>query len=317
MTQPERPTLDTVCAARERIGDAIRRTPIIVAQPARTAFSEAPLLLKLECLQVTGSFKPRGALSRATTFAPGSIRGLITASGGNHGLGVAYAAHRLGLGAVVYLPESAPAEKAEKLRAWGADVRIEGTVWDDSNAAALAAADAEGLAYVHAFADPDVIAGQGTLALEILKDAPDIDTLVVAIGGGGLIAGVATAARALKPDLRIIGVEPAGAPTHFESRRAGDLVTLTTIDTGAGSLAPRCSEALNFAIISELVDDIVLVDDNAMRDAARWLWAEYGIGTELAGAASVAAVMAGHTGGLRPLAIVCGAGSDGLRAHIY
>jgi len=304
--------LAQITAARARIAPLLRRTPVIAAQPARHPAIAAPLMLKLECLQVTGSFKPRGALARATALA-GDGRGLVTASGGNHGLGVAYAAHCLGLPAVVYLPESAPADKAEKLRSWGAQVRIHGSVWDESNIAALAAADSEGLAYIHAFADPEVLAGQGTLGLEILEDAPDIDTLVVAIGGGGLIAGVASAAKALRPDLRIIGVEPVGAPTHHASRAAGHLVTLERIDTAAGTLAPRRSEPLNFAIIEKLVDDIVLVSDDEMRAAARWLWAEFGIGAELSGAAALAALMTARTSGQQPLAIVCGAGGDGLQ----
>tara|TARA_B100000676_G_C18014585_1_gene808799 strand:+ start:353 stop:1300 length:948 start_codon:yes stop_codon:yes gene_type:complete len=312
MTNPERPTLATIEAARDRIRRALRRTPVIAAEPARVAPGAPDLLLKLECLQVTGSFKPRGALSKATTMAAGSVKGLITASGGNHGLGTAYAARRLGLSCVVYLPESAPADKAEKLRAWGADVRTHGAVWDESNAAALAAAETEDLAYIHAFADPDVIAGQGTLALEILEDTPEIETLIVAVGGGGLIAGVVTAAKALNPGIRIIGVEPVGAPTHHASRAEGDLVTLGAITTRAGSLSPQRSEALNFSIISELVDEIVLVDDDQMTEAAQWLWSEFGVGTELAGAASLAAVMQGLATGDKPLAIVCGAGKDGL-----
>ena len=304
-------TLARIEAARGRVAPLLRRTPVIAAQPARHPAVAVPLMLKLECLQVTGSFKPRGALSKATTMEPG-VRGLVTASGGNHGLGVAYAARRLGLGAVVYLPESAPRAKAEKLAAWGAEVRIEGAAWDESNEAALAAAGREGLAYIHAFADPEVIAGQGTLGLEIVEDAPDVDTLVVAIGGGGLIAGVASAAKALRPGLRIVGVEPVGAPTHHASRAAGRLVTLDRIETAAGTLAPRRSAALNLDIIGRLVDDIVLVSDEEMREAARWLWAEFGIGTELAGAAALAALATGRVASGRPLAVVCGAGSDGL-----
>jgi threonine dehydratase len=302
--------LQRIEAARTRIAPLLRRTPVIAAQPARHPAIAVPLMLKLESLQVTGSFKPRGALAKATAMAAGT-RGLITASGGNHGLGVAYAAHCLGLRAVVYLPESAPPAKAEKLRAWGADVRIHGSVWDESNVAALSAADAEDLAYIHAFADPDVLAGQGTLGLEILEDAPGIDTLVVAIGGGGLIAGVASAAKALRPDLRIIGVEPVGAPTHHASRAAGKLVTLERVETMAGTLAPRRSEPINFAIINDLVDEIVLVTDDDMRNAARWLFGEFGVGTELSGAAALAALATGKAAGERPLAIVCGAGTDG------
>ncbi len=312
MSATELLSLDDIQDARRCIGNALRRTPVISAQPATKPISKSPLLLKLECLQVTGSFKPRGALAKATTFAEGSIKGLITASGGNHGMGVAYAAQRMGLSAVVYLPESAPADKAAKLQDLGAEARIHGVVWDESNDAALAAAKDEDLAYIHAFADPMVAAGQGTLGLEILEDAPDIDTLVVAVGGGGLIAGVATAVKALKPGIRIIGVEPVGAPTHHASRQAGKLVTLDAIRTQAGSLSPRRSEAFNFERVAQHVDDIVLVSDDELRAAARWLWKEFAIGTELAGAASVAAVMAGDIRGSAPLAIVCGAGNDGV-----
>ena len=310
MTDPSLP-LAQVHAARKRIAPLLRRTPVIAAQPALHPAIDVPLVLKLECLQVTGSFKPRGALAKATAMAAGA-RGLITASGGNHGLGVAYAAHCLGLPAVVYLPESAPPAKAQKLRSWGAEVRIHGSVWDESNVAALQTAEREGLAYIHAFADPEVLAGQGTLGLEVVEDAPDVDTLVVAIGGGGLIAGVASAAKALKPDLRIIGVEPIGAPTHHASRAAGELVTLEKVETQAGTLAPRRSEAINFAIIERLVDDIVLVSDDEMRGASRWLFSEFGLGTELSGVAALAALATGRARGARPLAIVCGAGTDGF-----
>ena len=192
---------------------------------------------------------------------------------------------------------------------------IAGKVWDDSNRAALQHAAAEGLAYIHPFADPAVIAGQGTIALEILDDAPDLDTLLVAIGGGGLISGIAIAAKALKPGIRIVGVEPVGAPTLHDSLAAGRLVEIPHLDTAAVTLAPRRSELVNFTIVRQTVERIVLVDDTEMRAAARWLWREIGVAAELSGAAAVAALLSGRyraMAGEQVCAIVCGAGTDGI-----
>ncbi len=300
-------------AARQRIKGAVRLTPVLEPAPVREDVGVKHLTLKLENLQVTGSFKPRGAMSKLMTLTHDERqRGLITASGGNHGLAVAYAAHHAGVPAVIYLPTSTPPAKADAIRSWGAEVMVEGAVWDDANAAALAAAGSREMTYVHPFADPAVIAGQGTLGLEILEQAPDIDTLVVAIGGGGLIAGVATAVRAKRPDIQVIGVEPAGAPTHHASRAAGELVTLDAIETRAGTLAPRRSEQLNLDLIGSHVDDIVLVDDDEMAAAARWLWSECAVAAELSGAASLAALQSCRATGDRVCALICGAGTDGM-----
>jgi threonine dehydratase len=232
--------LSMIQAAARRIEGKIRETPMLDPAPMRGPVLDAGrLLLKLECLQVTGSFKARGASNKlATLDAEARQRGLVTASGGNHGLAVAYAAASAGVPAAIFVPESTPAAKVKKLRQWGADVTVHGKVWDEAQEAALAEQRASGQTYVHPFADPEVIAGQGTLAVEILRQVPHADTLVVAIGGGGLIAGVATAAKAIRPGIKIIGVEPAGAPTLYESLRAGELVTLDEITTVSGSLAP-------------------------------------------------------------------------------
>lgn len=305
--------LKAIEAAQLRIKGAVRSTPVLDVEPVREAVGVAHLTLKLENLQVTGSFKPRGAMSKLTMLTHDERqRGLITASGGNHGLAVAYAAHHAGVPAVIYLPTSTPPAKADAIRRWGADVVVEGAVWDDANAAALDAAAARDMTYVHPFADPAVIAGQGTVGLEVLAQVPEIDTLVVAIGGGGLIAGVATAVRAKRPDIQVIGVEPVGAPTHHASRTAGALVTLDTIETRAGTLAPRRSEQLNFDLIGSHVDDIVLVDDDEMAAAARWLWTECAVAAELSGAASLAALQTGRAAGERVCALICGAGTDGM-----
>ena len=197
---------------------------------------------------------------------------------------------------------------------------IEGAVYDDANEAALARAERDGLTYIHAFADPAVIAGQGTMAVEMLKQSPGLDAIVVAIGGGGLISGIATAAKALKPEIKIIGVEAEGAPTLSESLRADELITLSEITTKAGTLAPRRSAQRNFDIIRQHVDDIVLVSDEEMRTAAQWLWFEMGLGAELAGAASLAAVQAGKLAASKAslpedaliATIACGSGTDGI-----
>ncbi len=196
----------------------------------------------------------------------------------------------------------------------GAKVVIEGEVWDDSNTAALRHAAQDGMTYVHPFADPRVIAGQGTVATEILDAAPDIDTLLVAIGGGGLISGIAVVASAINPGVRIVGVEPTGAPTLLRSLEAGRPAVLDRVDTMAGTLAPRSTDALNFGIIQRHVGHIVLVSDAAMREAAAWLWFEHGVAAELSGAASVAALLTGQyqpAPGERVCAVVCGAGTDG------
>ena len=311
------PSVGEIRAAAKRIAPYIRRTPTVSTGPVhdRRGVGSA-LFLKLECLQVVGSFKPRGALNKLFSLPDRtSIRGLITASGGNHGLGVAYAAYVARVPATIYLPTTTPAAKIEKLGEWNARTIVEGDSWDDSNRIALAAARSEGLTYIHPFADPMVIAGQGTIGLEVLEDAPETDTLVIAIGGGGLISGTAIAARALRPDIRIIGVEPEGAPTLSRSLGAGRIVELDRITTSAGTLGARATEQLNFDLVREHVAQVVLVSDDDMRQAARWLWFELGVAAELSGSAAVAALLAGHyraSSGERVCALVCGAGTDGI-----
>ena len=310
-------TLADIQAARRRIAGKVRLSPVLEVGPARNpVIPDSRLVLKLDCLQPTGSFKVRGATNALLSLPEDQVaRGLITASGGNHGLAVAYAARMGGTRAVVYLPTSAPAAKAEKLKAWGAEVVVEGAVFDEAAVAATARAEAEGMTFLHPFSAPSVVAGQGTMGLEICEQIPEVDTVLVAIGGGGLIAGGAPAIKALRPGVRVVGIEPEGAPTHHASRAAGKMVTLETIATAAGTLAPRRTEALNFELVSANVDELVLVSDQAMVEAARWLWFECGLAAELSGAAAVAALMTGAVT-VRPgstvCALVCGAGTDGL-----
>jgi len=308
--------LKDIQAAQARITGYVRRTPMMEAKPVKQSVCEAQTLyLKLESLQITGSFKARGAVNKLLSLSSEQVAcGLVTASGGNHGLGVAYAGWLVKAPVTIYLPHSTPLSKAQKLESWGARVVFEGEVWDEANRAAMLAAEREGLNYFHPFADPIVIAGQGTVGLEIMEEVPGIDMLLVAIGGGGLISGVSIAARAFNPGIKVIGVEPVGAPTLYESLRAGQLVELSQISTVANTLAPRLSAPINLEIIRQNVDDIVLVTDEEMREAARWLWFEMGVSAELSGAATVAALLADKVRpeqSQRVCALVCGAGSDG------
>lgn len=320
--------------ARERITGRVLTTPLarlrsgvvppgngdvargIVDVPVVDSRLDRDVLLKLESLQVSGSFKARGAVNKVLSLAPEvARRGLVTASGGNHGLAVAYAGRVVDVPTTVYLPSRTSPAKAKRIEGWGARVIRAGDVWDEAHAAALEHATRDGLTYVHPFADPDVVCGQGTIALEAFEQAPEIDLFVVAIGGGGLASGVAAAARLMRPETRVVGVEPVGAPTLTESIRAGAVIELATIDTAAGTLAPRRSDALNLAIIREAVESITLVTDDDMRSAARFLLTEMGIGAELSGAAALAAVLSGKLdlGAARhPCILVCGAGSDAL-----
>ena len=310
-------TLDGFHKAASRISGHIRNTPLLDSKPLKNdLISAGSLFLKLENLQPTGSFKVRGAINTLNTLSEEEKnKGLITASGGNHGLAVAYAAYLARIPAVIYLPSSTSEEKKTKLKSWGATTRTVGEVWDEANGEALKEAKICDMTYIHPFADPRVIYGQGTISLEILDERPNIDTLLVAIGGGGLAAGVAAAAKLIKPEIRVIGIEPEGAPTHHDSRKAGNLVTLSKIDTKAGTLAPRRSEPLNFNLISKYVDEIVLVSDSAMEDAARWLWFELGIAAELSGAAAIAALsqqLISIKNGSTICSIICGGGTDGI-----
>ncbi len=309
-------SLADVQAAAARVAPHVRRTPLVRVAAVQRRLAAAPCWLKLEQLQVSGSFKARGAMSALLSLPTAALaRGVITASGGNHGLALAWAARARGARAVVVLPGSSSAAKEAALRRLGAEVERAGRVWDDARDAALARAERDGLTFVHPFADAAVVAGAGTIGLEVVADLPDVDTVLVGVGGGGLLAGVAVAIRALRPAARVIGVEPTGAPTLHGSLAAGSIQVVDEIRTAAGSLAPRRTEPLNFELTRRLVERIVLVTDDDLRAAARWLWDELAIGAELGGSAAVAALLAGaYTP--RPdekvVAVVCGAGLDGI-----
>jgi threonine dehydratase len=292
-------------AARERIRPHVRHTPVLRLVD--------DIWLKLEQLQHSGSFKARGACNRIFSAEAAALaNGVVTASGGNHGLGVAYAAARRGVSATVYLPERAPASTDHRLRELGAGVRRHGRDWDDAWAAAGAFAAETRALLVHPFEDREVIAGQGTIGLELIEQLGRIDVAVVAIGGGGLIGGVALAIKSTLASVRVIGVEPTGATSMKESLAAGRVVTLDRVDTIAGTLAPRAIGPNTLALARRYVDDIVLVSDDELRAAMRRLWREARVLVEPAGAAAVAAVSSGRiaTAGQRVAVLVCGANFD-------
>ena len=303
-------------AAADRIKPYVRRTPFIRARQEKDPLRNGEVLLKLENLQVTGAFKVRGATNTILSLDEATRkRGVVAASGGNHAIAVAYAAYRTGAPAQIFMPDIVLPEKVAQVRRWGVEPKIIGKTWDDAQAKAEQLAASEGMVCIHPFADEPVMAGQGTMGLEMMKQSSHCNVFVVSMGGGGLISGIASAIKQAKPDARIVGVEPVGAPTISKSLEAGKAVTLPSIETKAVTLAPQRSHPRNLAIIEQHVDEVVLVDDDDMRRSAKWLWQEFGQAAELSGAASIAAVATGKV--LAPDdesigCVICGAGSDGL-----
>lgn len=308
--------LADIRAAGLRIAPHVRRTPVIDVTAVAEPVTAARLTLKLENLQATGSFKARGATNKLLSLPKEALsNGIVTASGGNHGLAVARAARQAGVPATVFVTESTTPEKLAKLQRWGARVEIAGRIWNEANERALELAGRTGAAYFHPFADPHVIAGQGTAALEFLEDRPDLDVMLVAMGGGGLISGMSIAIKALKPTVRIIGIEPEGSPTLRASLDAGRVVRLDQVTSRVATMSCGQTDERVFDIIRNNVEDIVLVSDEAMREAAQWLWFELGIAADLSGAAAIAALRSGVVSvaeGLSVGALVCGAGADAL-----
>ncbi|ATN37294.1 serine/threonine dehydratase (plasmid) [Rhizobium sp. ACO-34A] len=311
-------SVESIKAAAERVRPFIRRTPILKLSHCAGADLPQEFHLKLECLQVSGSFKIRGAVNRVKTLAPEQLKnGLVAASGGNHGLATAYMARQSGVPATIFLPTNASPIKEQKLKKWGADVRYAGSVWDEAHEAALAFAGESGAFYMHPFADDAIVSGQGTVAVEMLEQIPEVDLYIIAIGGGGLITGMSQVIKAVNPKARIIGVEPVGSPTLHASFAAGRVVRLPEITTRVATMACGRTDERIYEVARKHVDDIVLIKDEDMQRAAELLWFEFGIAADLSGAASLAALMSGAVTaekGERIAGLVCGAGVDGLSA---
>lgn len=311
--------LNAIQQARQRITPYIRHTPL-VPLPHLQRDLPAHLRLKLENLQVSGSFKARGVFNNLLQLDPEQRQhGVIAASGGNHGVALAYGAWRLGIPATIYLPASASADRVERVARWEARVIQHGVAWDDANTRAQAHAAADGLVYIHPFDAERTLAGQGTLGLELLDDVPGLDCVLIAIGGGGLIGGMSAAIKQSKPDVRIIGVEPVGAPSMRHSLAIGHVEALPEVRTIADTLSPRAVSVRTLALARRYVDEIVLVDDAQMVAAMRWLWIECNQLVEPAGAAVIAALLSGAvdvSGYAHPVALICGgnAAAEGVFA---
>lgn len=288
-------TLAEIETAAAAIGDRVHHTPL---QTSRTLGSRigARVHLKAECLQVTGSFKVRGALNRVRQLAPDEReRGVVTVSAGNHAQALAWAATAEGVPCTVVMPEKASRAKVEASRGYGAEVLLHGSVYDAFERC-LQLRDERDLVFVHPFDDRHVIAGQGTVGLEIvgaLEALEGVDTLLVPVGGGGLLAGVAAAVRVRSPWTRIIGVEPEGAAGLRTALDEGRVVKLDRIETVADGLAPPSTSELALAHARELVDDVILVTDTAIIEAVLFLLERAKLLVEPAGAAAVAALLSG------------------------
>lgn len=305
-------SLDDIRAAADRIAPYIRRTPLIPADQIKSSITSADLYLKLECLQVSGSFKGRGAANRVLSLPEEKrAHGLVAASGGNHGLAVARCGHILNLPVTIFLPRSVAPEKLAKMQAWGAKTVVEGDDFDHCNLLAHKLAEASGATYVHPFADPFVVAGQGTVALEIFADRPETETVIIAAGGGGFVTGAGTAFKALNPNIKLVTVEPYGSPTLYNSAKAGEVVSLPAITSAVPTMSCRRTDDTLFVQTSKVVDEYVLIEDEHMTQAAQWLWFEMGIAADPAGAAAIAALLSGAykaEAGEKISVAVCGAG---------
>ncbi|SEW20939.1 threonine ammonia-lyase [Halobacterium jilantaiense] len=285
--------LDDVLAARDRVAETARHTPLDYSHTF-SAMTDADIHPKLECFQRTGSFKIRGATNRIRTLSDEEqAAGVVTASAGNHAQGVALAASRSGVDSKVVMPETAPISKVKATKSYGAEVVLHGADYDDAQAHAHELEASEGRTYVHAFDDQYVMAGQGTLGLEIVEDCPDVDTVVVPIGGGGLISGVATAVKGQNPDTRVIGVQAEGASTVAQSLNKGEPQGVDHVDTIADGIAVRKVGEQTFPVIEERVDEVVTVSDDEIATALVLMLERGKTLVEGAGATPLAAVLEG------------------------
>ena len=303
------PTLEDILAARTVISrlqgtGELHRTPLIRSRTLAKACEAREVRLKAECLQVTGSYKVRGAIYKVSRLTEAQKRaGVVAASAGNHAQGLAVAAAHAQIRSVIVMPTNAPEAKAHATAHYqwsveGSRVERFGSSFEDARTRALELVREEGLIFVEAFDDPDIIAGQGTIALEILEEFPDVDTILVGVGGGGLIAGITTALRALKPEVRVIGVEAAGAASMRYALDRGHVEALPLLqNTVADGIKTRIVGELPFAIIRKHLahDDVVVVGDHAITEAMVLLLERCKLQVEGAGAATVAALLSDST----------------------
>jgi threonine dehydratase len=302
-------TLDDVRAARELLRGVILDTPVQGSRPLSERVG-GPVWLKCENLQRAGSFKIRGAYTRLSRLSPDEAgRGVVAASAGNHAQGVALAASMLGIRSTVFMPEGAPIPKVEATRAYGADVRFHGHSVDMALVAAKTFSEETGAVLVHPFDHHDIVAGAGTTGLEILEQVPDVKTVVVCTGGGGLLAGIAVAVKGLRPDVRVVGVQAEDAAAYPASLAAGKPVPLESMVTMADGIAVGCPGSLPFGIVTELVDRIYTVSEESLSRALLLCLERAKLVVEPAGAAGVAAVLEEPTAFEPPVVVVLSGGN--------
>ena len=307
--------LEAIHHARTRIGNRVHRTPLLSASRLGNR-AGVTLSLKCESLQKTGSFKVRGALNRiAQLDASARRRGVITVSAGNHAQALAWASRDADVSCTVVMPTAASRAKVDASRGYGADVVLHGTTSIEAFARAHELAKERGLTFIHPFDDDEIQAGQGTVGLEILEQQPDLDAVVVPIGGGGLIAGIAVAIKEQRATVRVYGVEPTGAAVMRRSLDAGKPVRLDVIKTIADGLAAPMAGELTYPLVARYVDDVVLVSDDEIAAAMRDLLFSAKLLTEPAGAAATAAILSGKLplAGQRVVSILSGGNVDAER----
>lgn len=284
-------SLADIETARDVLAQVIRRTPIEGSRPLSKLVG-GPVHLKCENLQRTGSFKLRGAYLRISRLSDAErSRGVVAASAGNHAQGVALAAQLLGTKATVFMPEGAPIPKAEATRAYGAEIRVAGATLDEALRAAIVHAEQTGAILIHPFDHPDIVAGQGTVGLEILEQVPDVKTVVVSVGGGGLISGIAVAMKSIRPDITVVGVHAKGAASFPASLEAGRPIPLETMSTIADGIAVGCPGELTFELVRQYVDEVRTVSEDALARALLMILERAKLVVEPAGVAAVAAIM--------------------------
>ncbi|MBR2023148.1 MAG: threonine ammonia-lyase [Clostridia bacterium] len=284
-------TIDNVYSAKNALKGVARETDVIYAPKLCKGVD---LYLKTENLQVTGSFKVRGAYYKMTRLsAEEKARGVIACSAGNHAQGVALAAQKNGIKSVICLPDGAPISKVEATKSYGAEVCLVEGVYDDAYNEALRLRDEKGYTFIHPFDDEDVIAGQGTIALELMEQIPDMDAVIVPIGGGGLISGIAYTLKTLNPKVKVYGVQATGAPSMRNAVSHGQIEELSAVSTIADGIAVKKPGEHTFALCNQYVDDIVTVTDDEISAAILALMEQHKLVTEGAGAVAVAAAMFG------------------------
>ena len=282
-------TLDNVYRASNVLREVVRKTDVVYAPKLKPGVD---LYLKTENLQITGSFKVRGAYYKMSRLSEDEkARGVVACSAGNHAQGVALAAQKNGIKAVICLPDGAPISKIEATKSYGADICLVDGVYDDAYNRALSLRDEKGLTFIHPFDDEDVIAGQGTIALEIEDQLPDLDAVIVPIGGGGLISGIAYTIKAINPNVKVYGVQAKGAPSMHNSVRDHEIEELSGVSTIADGIAVKKPGELTYEICSKYVDEIVTVSDDEIAAAILALMEQHKLVTEGAGAVAVAAAM--------------------------